>query len=104
MDSLEAERRQLLDAAGFGSQTDDLERCIEWCDGDPSLVGRWNALLTTTARCRELNQRNAAVGRVRHEQVRAALAVLSGDLDGGSVYDPSGRDPGTARQREIGLA
>ncbi|MDX1480727.1 MAG: flagellar protein FlgN [Woeseiaceae bacterium] len=104
MDALEAERRTLLDGAGFGSGSADLERCIDWCNGDPRLIGRWNELLATTARCRELNQRNAAVGRVRHEQIRAALALLSGGVDGGSVYDPSGRDTGTSRQREIGLA
>ena len=70
MDALEAERRTLLDGAGFGSGSADLERCIDWCNGDPGLIGRWNELLATTARCRELNQRNAAVGRVRHEQIR----------------------------------
>lgn len=74
IDRLDAERRQLGDAAGVDSLADP----------------RWAPTVERLRECRNLNETNGRIVGQRMSHVRQALAVLSGEAPGGSTYGPNG--------------
>ena len=101
LDQLENERRSLGNNAGFEAGESGMQALLGWCDDGSRLEGSWRELLEIANRCSLLNQSNGAIGRVRQEHVRGALAVLSGGNHDDAVYDATGRDAGRIGQREL---
>ncbi len=101
LDRLENERRSLGSKAGFEGGESGMQALLGWCDDGARLEGAWRELLQIADRCSQLNQSNGAIGRVRQEQLRSALAVLSGANHDNAVYDANGRDAGRIGQREL---
>lgn len=75
LEQLDAERRQILRAAGLPPTTQG---------------AAWAAIEAALRKCQRLNQRNGGMVNQRLGQVREALSVLTGGSRGGRLYDHSG--------------
>ncbi len=104
LDELESTRRGIAIRAGFTTDPDGMSELLAWCDKDDVLQREWNALLDTASRCERQNRSNGAVSHVRAQQIRAALAILSGNPDATHIYSPSGTAAGGNDHREIARA
>lgn len=106
LDALEIERRKLASSTGFGIDGDGMQALLDWCGGAGETLDRWQELLEVAARCERQNRKNGAISHIRQEQIRAAIAVLSGNLDDSQqVYDPAGRGTSrTGHHRELARA
>ncbi|KRE90890.1 flagellar biosynthesis protein FlgN [Frateuria sp. Soil773] len=117
---LEAERDALAsaDAAALdriGSHKQQLMQQLEQYDAErvqlsealPAaalLATRWQEVLQTLANCRQLNQRNGSLVAQRLEQVRRALAVLTGQPGDAELYGPSGELRARPRSQQLAQA
>ena len=101
LDQLDSERRSLGETAGFEAGESGMQALLGWCDDGSQLETAWHELMQVANRCSLLNQSNGAIGRVRQEHVKGALAVLSGGDHNDAVYDANGRDGGRIGQREL---
>ena len=104
LDSLEGTRRDLAIRAGFGTDPDGMDDMLAWCDEDRTLEHSWRSLLESAGRCERQNRSNGAVSHVRAQQIRAALAILSGNPDSTHIYSPSGTATAGHDHREIARA
>ena len=104
LDTLEGTRRDLAIRAGFGTDPDGMKDMLAWCDEDQTLERSWRTLLESASRCERQNRSNGAVSNVRAQQIRAALAILSGNPDSTHIYSPSGTATGGHDHREIARA
>ena len=104
LNSLEARRQAIAVHAGFGSTGHDMAELLSWCSDDSALTDAWQALLGILERCDQGNRRNGAIACVRREQVRGAMALLSGNFDGVAVYDPAGKEAVNVDHRELARA
>ena len=104
LDELESTRRGIAVTAGFTTDPAGMSDLLAWCDQDDSLQREWTALLDAANRCERQNRSNGAVTHVRAQQLRAALAILSGNPDATQIYSPSGTAAGGHDQREIARA
>lgn len=69
-----------------------------------ALATRWQDVLQTLANCRQLNQRNGTLVAQRLEQVRRALAVLTGQPGDAELYGPSGELRVRVRSQQLAQA
>ena len=69
----------------------------------PDLSETWREILSIVRHCKELNDINGAVSRVRQEHTLAALATLRGHEQQPALYGPAGRQDSGYEQRGIGL-
>lgn len=104
LDGLETERRALAAAAGCDIDGPGMEELLALCGADAGLADAWQALLETAARCERNNRRNGAISLIRREQMRNAIAVLSGNTDVAPVYGPAGMEFGSSEPRELARA
>ena len=104
LDGLETERRTLAAAAGCDVDGPGMEKLLRLCGADAALADAWQALLDTAARCEKSNRRNGAISLMRREQMRSAIAVLSGSTENVLVYGPAGRETGSTEPRELARA
>ena len=75
LEQLDSERVQLSQGAPEASRT---------------LAPRWQEILQSLRACQQLNQRNGYLVGLRLQQVRKALAVLTGNEAEASVYGRAG--------------
>jgi flagella synthesis protein FlgN len=54
------------------------------------LAPKWQEILQSLRACQQLNQRNGTLVGIRLQQVRKALAVLTGNETEASVYGRAG--------------
>lgn len=118
---LETEREALVgaDAAALdriGAHKQQLMQQLEQYDAErvqlsqalpaaaASLAARWQDVLQTLANCRQLNQRNGNLVAQRLEQVRRALAVLTGQPGDAELYGPSGELRVRVRSQQLAQA
>jgi flagellar biosynthesis/type III secretory pathway chaperone len=104
LDNLETERRSMAAAAGFGADGDGMSQLLEWCGDDSTVAAAWQDLLALAGRCERDNRRNGAINLMRREQMRGAIAVLSGNSECAPVYGPTGREAASAEHRELARA
>ncbi|MEM9403986.1 MAG: flagellar protein FlgN [Pseudomonadota bacterium] len=104
LDALENTRRGIATDAGFAADPTGMNDLIAWCDQGDALHDEWTALLAVARRCEQQNRSNGAVSHVRAQQIRAALAILSGNPDATHIYSPSGIAAGGNDHREIARA
>ncbi|GAA0900557.1 flagellar protein FlgN [Luteibacter anthropi] len=74
IEKLDVERRHLSDAANVDSLNDP----------------RWSHTIDRLLECRRMNEVNGRIVGQRIGQVRQALALISGDAQGGATYGPDG--------------
>lgn len=103
MESLEAERQAICAAAGYDSDESGMQGLFNWCDQSSTLAPLWQQLLQSSRACERLNRTNGAIGRVRYKHVLGALAVLSGNGNEASLYNPEGRESAGFKQRALAL-
>ena len=104
LDALENTRRGIAISAGFTTDPAGMNDLLDWCDKNASLQDEWSSLLDTASRCEQQNRSNGAVSHVRAQQLRAALAILSGNPDATHIYSPAGTAAGGNDHREIARA
>lgn len=75
LEQLDGERMQLSQGAADASRT---------------LAPKWQEILQSLRACEQLNQRNGYLVGIRLQQVRKALAVLTGNDTEASVYGRAG--------------
>lgn len=69
-------RRALCQELGAGTGAQGLERILSWCDPQGTLTAGWKRCAEAAARCRNLNDANAALVGVRLQHVQGRLAAL----------------------------
>jgi len=104
LQSLEQERRELCELAGFESGPAQMERMAEWCDEDSVLENCWQHLLDIAVECNAMNMTNGSIIRSRQQQIEAGLAVIRGGAADPSTYGRGGRDQGGPSQRSLAEA
>lgn len=104
LDGLESERRTLAAAAGCDADGAGMDKLLALCGADSTLADAWQTLLEVAGRCEQNNRRNGAISLMRREQMRSAIAVLSGTTESVPVYGPAGKEAGGAERRELARA
>ncbi len=88
IETLDAERRQLADAAG----------------GDDTTREGWKEFVTALALCQQLNEINGRIVGQRMVQVRQALSLLTGGASDGELYGPGGHSRASLRSSTLAQA
>lgn len=101
LQSLEAERRSLCAALGFGAGPAEMEKLLKWCDSGSAVSTLWSRLLVLAEQCESLNRTNGAVGRIRHDQVMSALVLLSGNGAATPQYRADGQESSRFQRRAL---
>jgi flagellar biosynthesis/type III secretory pathway chaperone len=83
---LQDERRDLLRAGGYPLTPQGIEHMLLDAGAARSEANAWRDCADRTNRCRELNDRNAALVAARLRRVEGMLDVLVGTRDYGSGY------------------
>lgn len=92
---IQDERVALLQMHGYSNDPDSINRMLDWCDPARLLKIRWSACLDLAARCRQSNERNAALVAARMKRVAGLLDVIVGTNQRAGVYSATGvRDNG----------
>jgi flagellar biosynthesis/type III secretory pathway chaperone len=92
-DALELRKQQILEQAGFGSATRDIEACLaclDWCDDHGQLRRGWQLLLDRLAQCQHQNRINGATLDSSRRYAQQALSILRGESAPVSLYNPTG--------------
>ena len=91
---IQDERRALLRLHGYRDDPDGINQLLNWCDPGQALKKRWSACLDQAARCRQSNDRNAALVAARLKRVEGLLEVIVGPGQHANVYSASGGQHG----------
>ncbi|MEQ8207865.1 MAG: flagellar protein FlgN [Woeseia sp.] len=97
LEELETQRTGLLQQHNFSNDNAGMQSLLA---GTRS-ADDWQRYLDLAARCQAENQTNGAIIRLRHQQISATLAVVSGERQ--STYGPSGDRP-AAQSRALAQA
>lgn len=89
-------RRALCKELGRAGDVAGLEQVLRWCDPTGTLAAGWQRCATAAARCRALNDANAALVGARLKHVQGRLAALMRDRGESVTY---GRQGGYAADR-----
>ena len=102
LEVLERARVATLESVQVAPDAEAMERFLA-PKATATLTAKWREIFATAERCREANLANGAVGRLRSEQLKAALAILSGRAEN-DTYSASGQGGPARAQRSIGRA
>ncbi len=92
---IQSERRSLLRMHGYADDKDGINQLLIWCDPPRALSRSWSECAQSATRCRDLNERNAALVAARMKRVEGLLEVIVGPGNYANVYSASGqRDSG----------
>lgn len=91
---LEDERRAACTLHGFGADKHGLAKLLEWCDPQRSLTNHYQECMARAERCRDRNDRNAALVAARMHRIEGMLSALVGEPNAVTTY---GRAGGTTR-------
>jgi flagellar biosynthesis/type III secretory pathway chaperone len=100
----EEQRRTLCAMHGHTPDWLGLERLMQWCDPQGSLLSLLRECAQRATRCRDANDRNGTLVTARLKQVEGMLAALTGGSDKPMTYGPKGAAAITHRSRELGAA
>ena len=102
---IEEQRRTLCSMHGFSPDWVGLERLMQWCDPQGSLLPRLRECAERATRCRDLNSRNGTLVTARLKHVEGRLAALTRDGAKPGTYGPKGAAaPILPPKRELGAA
>ncbi len=102
LEVLERARVATLESVRVEADADAMERFLAPKAG-ANLTAKWRDIFAAAKRCRDINLANGAVGRMRSEQLKAAMAILGGRGEN-DTYSASGRGAPARNQRPIGRA
>jgi flagellar biosynthesis/type III secretory pathway chaperone len=100
----EERRRSLCTMHGHTADWIGLERLMQWCDPQGSLIARLRECAKRASRCRDLNDRNGTLVAARLKHVAGLLSVLTGRQDQSMTYGPTGSPSSLHPTRELGAA
>jgi flagellar biosynthesis protein FlgN len=98
----EEQRRSLCTLHGHTPDWVGLERLMQWCDPDGTLLSRLRECAQRAIRCRDLNDRNGVMVAARLKQVTGLLNVLTAGASQPVTYGPNGSAPKVNRSHEWG--
>lgn len=107
IESIEAERRQLLQRFGFATDAEGYQRCIDWCDDSDASLAEQNATLKTgLIDLQHQLQLNQLLVNKGQDRVRRSLGILTGMDTGiqGKTYDSAGKAALSPGRRDIAIA
>ena len=107
IESIEAERRKLLQRFGFTTDAEGFERCIDWCDdSDLSLATQNRLLRTELLELQRQIQLSQLLVNKGQDRVRRSLGILTGIDTGnqGKTYDSAGKAALPPGRRNIAIA
>ncbi len=107
IESIEAERQQLLQRFGFGTDAEEFERCLHWCDdSNASLAARNQDLRQELIELQRQLQLNQLLVNKGQDRVRRSLGILTGmdTASQGKTYDSAGKAALPGGQRDIAIA
>ncbi len=84
--------------------TERLQLQKELSSISPTQESKWAGVLNSLQRCQQLNLRNGGVVNQRLQQVRNALAVLTGNTDDSKLYGRSGELRANLRSQALAEA
>jgi flagellar biosynthesis/type III secretory pathway chaperone len=88
---IEAQRNSLCTLHGQGSHPQALQQLLNWCDPHHTLENLVRESRAGALRCRQFNDRNGALVRVRLNRVAERLQALRGGSQGPmTTYGPKG--------------
>ncbi len=96
---IEDERRSLCRLHGHSADRAGLEQLVMWCDPEGTLLSRLRDCAERAARCREVNDRNAALVKTRLRNVSQRLAALTGGLSRRRPAPPAARSLPASNQQ-----
>jgi len=100
---LDAERTTACRMLSLGSGPEGLERLLSWCDQGQGLRRLWLSNLEIARRCKDLNDRNGAVVKLKLGQVRDRLATMRGS-SAAPIYGRHGLPYEGIARRELAQA
>jgi flagellar biosynthesis/type III secretory pathway chaperone len=101
----EEQRRSLCAMHGHSPDWLGLERLMQWCDPEGTLMSRLRGCAQRAVRCRDLNDRNGTLVSARLKHVEGLLAALTGGATQAVTYGPKGSTAFSLHpKRELGAA
>ena len=107
IESIEAERQQLLQRFGFAADIDGFERCIAWCDdSEGGLASQNRELRDTLLDLQHQIQLNQMLVNKGQDRIRRSLGILTGmdTAAQGKTYDSAGKAAQPNGRRDISIA
>ena len=104
LQDLDRRRSELCRDCGFPAGPEQMDRMLDWCDGDSRIADRWRHLMDVVADCNTLNLTNGAIIRVRQGMIDGNLAVLRGTDAANDTYEREGARNAAASQRTLAQA
>lgn len=98
----EEQRRSLCTLHGHSPDWVGLEKLMQWCDPEGSLLSRLRECAQRAIRCRDLNDRNGVLVAARLKHVTGLLNALTGGASQPVTYGPKGSAPKANRSHEWG--
>ncbi len=98
----EEQRRSLCTLHGHTPDWVGLEKLMQWCDPDGTLLSRLRECAQRAIRCRDLNDRNGVLVAARLKHVTGLLEALTGGASQPVTYGPKGSAPKLNRSHEWG--
>ena len=99
----EEQRRSLCTLHGHTADWVGLEKLMQWCDPDGTLLSRLRECAERAIRCRDLNDRNGVMVAARLKQVAEMLNALTGGASQPVTYGPNGSAPKVNRSHNWGV-
>ncbi len=107
IESLEAERQQLLQRFGFAADAEGFERCIQWCDDAGAGLATHNRdLRQQLLELQHQLQLSQLLVNKGQDRIRRSLGILTGmdTATQGKTYDSEGKAALPGGRRDIAIA
>ncbi|MGB5346968.1 MAG: flagellar protein FlgN [Woeseia sp.] len=92
LEQLEQDRLAFLSDCGFSNDNNGMQALCKSVDNTDKLAVTWQRYQALARDCQQANMTNGAILRLRHQQIAAALAALSGRR--AETYGPAGTASG----------
>jgi len=103
LEQLELQREALVTRLGFGTDTENLQRCFRSQPRSGLLMKLWQQVLQNTDACQTDNLTNGGILESGRQHVEQALCILRGQPGSPTTYNPAGNNTAAdLGQRELG--
>ena len=103
LEQLELQREALVTRLGFGTDTENLQRCYRSQPRYGLLMKLWQQVLKNTGACQTDNLTNGGILESGRQHVEQALCILRGQPGSPTTYNPAGNNTAAdLGQRELG--
>jgi flagella synthesis protein FlgN len=101
MGELSLSRQRTLGGAGLEASEEGMQKWASSPSADPAAARSWNALLELAREAKELNRSNGLLIGRHLSRNQAALNILQGSGQGGTMYGPNGQSASQAGSRRL---